>query len=81
MNSSTPTIVERQVVRRIIRARIAPDVEAGPLTLGTRGYMAGVTQDFGNDQAAGRTRDVATPFSAIWNMSFGFLGIQFGWAL
>jgi maltose/moltooligosaccharide transporter len=22
-----------------------------------------------------------TPFTAIWNMSFGFLGIQFGWAL
>ena len=22
-----------------------------------------------------------TNFGAIWNMSFGFLGIQFGWAL
>ena len=22
-----------------------------------------------------------TPYAAIWNMSFGFLGIQFGWAL
>lgn len=26
-------------------------------------------------------RESATKFSAIWNMSFGFLGIQFGWAL
>jgi len=25
--------------------------------------------------------DKATRFSTIWNMSFGFLGIQFGWAL
>ena len=23
----------------------------------------------------------ATRFSTIWNMSFGFLGIQFGWGL
>src|SRR5690242_10515925 len=29
------------------------------------------------------TSGASTPakFSAIWNMSFGFLGIQFGWAL
>ena len=29
------------------------------------------------------TRSTATPtnFGAIFNMSFGFLGIQFGWAL
>src|SRR5574341_513397 len=26
-------------------------------------------------------RDSATKFSTIWNMSFGFLGIQFGWGL
>ncbi len=27
------------------------------------------------------TAQPATKFSTIWNMSFGFLGIQFGWAL
>ena len=26
-------------------------------------------------------RSSPTPFWTIWNMSFGFLGIQFGWAL
>ncbi len=27
------------------------------------------------------TRSTATSFASIWNMSFGFLGIQFGWGL
>jgi maltose/moltooligosaccharide transporter len=27
------------------------------------------------------TPHAATRFSTIWNMSFGFLGIQFGWGL
>ncbi len=32
-------------------------------------------------QAPGRAVATATRFSTIWNMSFGFLGIQFGWGL
>ncbi len=43
--------------------------------------MAGVTHDLGEDHVIAGERAGVTPFSAIWNMSFGFLGIQFGWAL
>jgi len=32
-------------------------------------------------QRASGTHTSPTPFLTIWNMSFGFLGIQFGWAL
>ena len=32
-------------------------------------------------QRASGTQTSPTPFLTIWNMSFGFLGIQFGWAL
>jgi maltose/moltooligosaccharide transporter len=31
--------------------------------------------------AASAQNPEVTPYSTIWNMSFGFLGIQFGWAL
>ena len=43
--------------------------------------MAGATQELAQPQPVEGARGAATPFWTIWNMSFGFLGIQFGWAL
>ncbi|MCC6929866.1 MAG: MFS transporter [Gemmatimonadaceae bacterium] len=44
--------------------------------------MSDATHAGGAAAAAGPTSAPArTPFASIWNMSFGFLGIQFGWGL
>ena len=45
--------------------------------------MSDATHVGGAAMAAGRptSAPARTPFATIWNMSFGFLGIQFGWGL
>ena len=45
--------------------------------------MSDATHAGGAAMAAGRptSAPARTPFATIWNMSFGFLGIQFGWGL